>query len=86
MIKYANALQKVFYERCGVATLDLSYPSNSATFGKIVSATPSVIIRFPDHPHKMFTVTDMHEERHHIGVQSVSSRGTVISHKFLGLR
>jgi len=83
VIKYANALQKVFYERCGVATLDLSYPSNSATFGKIVSATPSVIVRFPDHPHKMFTVTDMHEERHHIGVQSVSSWGTVISHKFL---
>ena len=42
--KFAKSLARTFYERCGVGFLDMSYPSNRATFGKWIPSTPSVMI------------------------------------------
>ena len=82
--KLGNALSDVFYERCGVGLLDLGYPSNYATFGKIVESTPTVIMRFADHHHEMFNYADLHHERHHIAVQGLGKWGTIAPPNLLG--
>lgn len=39
---------EVFFERCGVATVDLSYPSNRLTFGNLVkNEVPSALFKYP---------------------------------------
>ena len=34
-----------FYERCGVSSIDLAYPSNLDTFGDIIETTPAVLYK-----------------------------------------
>jgi len=36
-----------FYERCGVSSVDLAYPSNGDMFGELVTETPAVIYKYP---------------------------------------
>ena len=37
-------VNEVFYERCGVATVDLAYPSNMVTFGKLVKGKMPALV------------------------------------------
>ena len=82
--KLGQAISDMFYERCGVGLLDIGYPSNKATFGKIVDSTPTVIMRFAEHHHEMFSYDDLHHERHHISVQPISKWGTAAPTNLLG--
>ena len=70
-------MTETFYERCGVGLLDLGYPSNRATFGKLVHSTPSLLMRLPGMHHKMFKSEDLNHEKHHISIQTVADWGVV---------
>jgi len=45
-----NAINKLFYERCGVATVDMSFPSNELMFGGFldqIDEYPVIIFKEP---------------------------------------
>ena len=45
-----NAINKLFYERCGVATVDMSFPSNELMFGGFLGEIddyPVIIFKEP---------------------------------------
>ena len=45
---------QLLFERCGVAMLDMGYPSNQDTFGSVVDETPMILFRKPNVERKMF--------------------------------
>lgn len=60
----AKAVSNYFYERCIVGKLDLSYPSNAATFANgthrsVVRDTPSLLIKFPQTDHQAVPVQNL---------------------------
>ena len=64
----ARALTLLFYERCGVALLDMAYPSNHYTFGAVVDETPMILFRKPNAQHQMFHVDHLHADKSHFQV------------------
>merc|ERR1719383_167745 len=50
----AYSIMQLLFERCGVAMLDMGYPSNQDTFGSVVDETPMILFRKPNVERKMF--------------------------------
>ena len=67
----ARALTLLFYERCGVALLDMAYPSNHYTFGAVVEETPMILFRKPNAQHQMFHVDHLHADKSHFQVGTI---------------
>lgn len=47
IMQFAEHLADYFYERCGVATIDLAYPSNRFMFGYMIDDTPMLFVKKP---------------------------------------
>ena len=79
-----NAISEHFFQRCGVAILDVGYPSNFATFGDLVEEVPALIIKNPKQIHKLFHHKDINAEMIHFHHQDIKEWGQIVEHRELG--
>jgi hypothetical protein len=70
-------MSEYFYERCGVAILDLGYPSNFETFSPLISNLPGIIFKKPNTIHKMFHHDDIHGDMDNFKLHDLAEWGTV---------
>ena len=63
-----RALTQLFFERCGVAFLDMAYPSNHYTFRPVIDQTPMILFRKPNAQHQMFHADHLHPDKTHFQV------------------
>jgi ribosome biogenesis protein Tsr3 len=78
-----NSLRKYFNQRCGVGTLDFSFPSNADSFGQLYSEKPTLIFRNPVQYHTMFNFNDI-ESLKTLKVTDIKNWGQQISYEKLG--
>ena len=74
-----NGINELFYERCGVAVLDLAYPSNHFTFGPVIEDTPMILFRKPNALHQMFHVEHVHSDINHFQLDKLYKWGIVFN-------
>jgi len=85
-----TSLSKYYYERCGVSSVDLGYPTNSAIFETVKSEKlPFLIVKKPLRANKMFVpeslkIRPTDRAEGHFKLSPIETWGEIITNRDLG--